>query len=164
MRNREQRHARSLFVKRSLTPANRQHGKKINLSPTRDMVRRERPGDVDGSTEDIDLSIVYYSADDDSAALALLSNASVQLITTSVGASNLPEVGALLARAIHERRLDRRGMVQILACENLRNNSVCLRRHVEGRLLLEDRAYFEDSVIFLNTVVDRVCARVVATQ
>lgn len=113
------------------------------------------------SPRTINANFHYYQSFDHSQAVNLLAEPSVLLITTSVTADGLRDIAPLLARALEIRKANNAGPVCVIACENLRQNSQRLRNYVQTHVAPETGdTYFRDSMIFCDTVVDRVCAEV----
>jgi mannitol-1-phosphate/altronate dehydrogenase len=111
--------------------------------------------------KDINLPFRYYQDHTDDEAIQLVASPEVNLLTTSVKPDGLRNVAPLIARGIERRRQTDSGILCIFACENLTLNSEKLRDCVAVHLADETRrGFFERAVVFCNTIVDRVCARI----
>ncbi len=83
--------------------------------------------------------------------------ASADLAATAVGARVLPHIAPLIADGLRQRR--RAGCLKplnIIVCENLKNAAQQLREMVFGHLDAENRAWAEDHVGFVDTVIGRM--------
>src|SRR3989442_8453916 len=119
----------------------------------------------DGDSEKAQLrspAFYYFEHESDEHALGLLAAPSVVLVTTSVRPDGLRAVAPLIARALDLRRQQGCGPICVLACENLRLNSMELRQYVEAQSADESfKSYVNSYVVFCNTIVDRVCGDIV---
>lgn len=145
----------------------------LNRQSTREhheVLRRDEKYDVvfDGNSakrQTISAQLHYYDGDSDCAAVALLGDPAVRLITTSVKKENLPQIARLLLRGLEKRA--KNGSISplcILACENFQHNSAKLRQQVEMQMGKKDhykrnKDLFKE-VFFCNTLVDRICATI----
>lgn len=79
------------------------------------------------------------------------------LITTAVGPNVLPIIAPNIAKGLQQRaKLQPDTPLNIIACENLIDNSKILRQHVLQHLPAEHQAYVEKWVGFPCCVVDKV--------
>jgi len=105
--------------------------------------------------------IRWYESNDDPQISTLLASPSVTLVTTSVRKENLREASSLIAHAIEKRVANNvAGHLCVIACENLPQNSTELCKVVTAQLTPQARTYSRGHVLFCNTLVDRVCAKV----
>ncbi|MEO1771647.1 mannitol-1-phosphate 5-dehydrogenase [Candidatus Enterococcus ferrettii] len=77
------------------------------------------------------------------------------LITTSVGASNLARIAPLLAQALTKRFKEQQQPINILANENIINASSLLKKAVEEQLDESGQALFDHYAFFVDTAIDR---------
>ena len=79
------------------------------------------------------------------------------IVTTAVGPNVLRIVAPVIAKGIQRRaELDLDTPLNIIACENLIDNSRILQNHVHDHLSTEDQVYAEQHVGFPRCVIDRV--------
>lgn len=79
------------------------------------------------------------------------------LITTSVGVSNLTDIAAEIALGIHLRlQLHNTKPLHVIACENATNNSMKLKKYILEHLPKSLHDKVVSLVAFPNTVVDRI--------
>jgi mannitol-1-phosphate 5-dehydrogenase len=80
-----------------------------------------------------------------------------EIITTAVGPDVLPVIAAAIAAGLKQRAaVNPDTCLNIIACENLINNSQILKEHVLSRLPAEYHRYVESKIGFPNCVIDRV--------
>ncbi len=83
--------------------------------------------------------------------------ATTNLITTAIGAANLPSIAPKIALGIRLRKLiNNTEPLHIIACENLINNSTKLKKSVYQHLPKDLHDYTSRFVAFPNTAVDRI--------
>ena len=79
------------------------------------------------------------------------------LVTTAVGPNVLPVVAPVIARGLRQRAdLNPAAPLNIIACENLIDNSKILREYVYSHLPAGDRAYVDNHIGFPRCVIDQV--------
>ncbi|TBU36416.1 mannitol-1-phosphate 5-dehydrogenase [Dichomitus squalens] len=83
-------------------------------------------------------------------------DSTVDLVTTAVGPTILEKIAATIAKGLHARREAKGGPLNIIACENMVNQTSLLRDHVFSNLPEEDKAWVEENVGFANCSVDRI--------
>ncbi|KAI0712540.1 mannitol dehydrogenase domain-containing protein [Earliella scabrosa] len=83
-------------------------------------------------------------------------NPAVDLVTTAVGPTVLEKIAATIAKGLHARREANTGPMNIIACENMINQTTLLRNYVFDHLSDEDKAWVEEIVGFANCSVDRI--------
>ncbi|MGX7204661.1 mannitol dehydrogenase family protein [Enterococcus pingfangensis] len=76
------------------------------------------------------------------------------ILTTSVGASNLVKIAPTLAKGL-KKRFDQKRSINILANENIINASDNLKAAVYALLSEEEAAVFDQFAYFVNTAIDR---------
>lgn len=76
------------------------------------------------------------------------------ILTTSVGASNLVKIAPTLAKGL-KKRFDQKRSINILANENIINASDNLKAAVYALLSAEEAAVFDQFAYFVNTAIDR---------
>lgn len=83
--------------------------------------------------------------------------ASSDIVTTAIGPNILPFIAELIAKGIHQRRLDgNQTPLDVIACENMIGGSQFLFGKVKDYLDAEDQAYVAELVGFPNAAVDRI--------
>ncbi|CDO68268.1 hypothetical protein BN946_scf184842.g31 [Trametes cinnabarina] len=80
----------------------------------------------------------------------------VDLVTTAVGPNVLDKIAVTIAQGLQARRKTDAGPLNIIACENMINQTTTLRNHVFEHLTDEDKAWVEENVGFANCSVDRI--------
>ncbi|KAH9851534.1 mannitol dehydrogenase domain-containing protein [Lenzites betulinus] len=80
----------------------------------------------------------------------------VDLVTTAVGPAILEKIAGTIARGLHARRKANAGPLNIIACENMINQTTTLRKHVFASLADEDKTWVSEQVGFANCSVDRI--------
>lgn len=83
-------------------------------------------------------------------------NPSVDLVTTAVGPTILEKIAATIAKGLSARSKANAGSMNLIACENMVNQTTLLRNHIFGHLSDEDKAWAEENVGFANCSVDRI--------
>ncbi|KAI0662257.1 mannitol dehydrogenase domain-containing protein [Cubamyces menziesii] len=100
-----------------------------------------------------DVSGVVSTSDDIVRAFA---DPAVDLVTTAVGPTVLEKIAVTIAQGLHARREADAGALNIIACENMINQTSTLREHVFQNLTDEDKAWVEEHIGFANCSVDRI--------
>ncbi|KAI0328859.1 mannitol dehydrogenase domain-containing protein [Cubamyces sp. BRFM 1775] len=100
-----------------------------------------------------DVSGVVSTSDDIVRAFA---DPAVDLVTTAVGPTVLEKIAVTIAQGLRARREVDAGALNIIACENMINQTSTLREHVFQNLAEEDKAWVEEHVGFANCSVDRI--------
>ncbi|KAK7466362.1 hypothetical protein VKT23_005089 [Stygiomarasmius scandens] len=80
----------------------------------------------------------------------------VSIITTAVGASVLPKLAKPFAQIVKTRMADKRGPINIVACENLQHATDLLKKEIEKELNDEERSYMDENIGFAVCAVDRI--------
>jgi mannitol-1-phosphate 5-dehydrogenase len=92
---------------------------------------------------------------DEAAVVEVIGQATV--ITTAVGPGILPIIAPVIAKGLERRaQLDLVASLNVIACENLIDNSKILQGHVLSHLASDYRPYVQDHVGFPRCVVDMV--------
>ncbi|MCP3032075.1 mannitol-1-phosphate 5-dehydrogenase [Halobacillus sp. A1] len=78
------------------------------------------------------------------------------LVTTAVGPHILPMVAPLIAKGLEKRIDSEKGLINVIACENMIGGSSVLRDHVYKNLSIEKKSDFDRSVGFPDAAVDRI--------
>jgi len=111
--------------------------------------------DAAGQKEVTIENVSAISAKDEAAVIEAITEADI--ITTAVGPDVLPIIARAVAKGLQQRAGENPDTaLNIIACENLINNSNILRGHVISHLSKEHQAYVEKNVGFPNCVIDRV--------
>ncbi|OAB28332.1 mannitol-1-phosphate 5-dehydrogenase [Paenibacillus macquariensis subsp. defensor] len=82
--------------------------------------------------------------------------AEADFVTTAVGPNVLKIIASTIAKGIEARREARRGILNIIACENMVGGSKHLEEQVYSHLSEEGKSYAKDNVGFANCSVDRI--------
>ena len=80
----------------------------------------------------------------------------VDLITTAVGPTILEKVAVTIAKGLQARRKAGGAPLNVIACENIINQTTLLREHVFKTLSDEDKAWVDEKVGFADCSVDRI--------
>lgn len=100
-----------------------------------------------------DVSGVVSTSDD---VLRTFADPAVDLVTTAVGPAILEKIAPTIARGLHARREADAGPLNIIACENMVNQTSTLRKHVFAALADDDKSWVGENVGFANCSVDRI--------
>lgn len=101
-----------------------------------------------------DVSAVLSTSED---IIREFADSAVDLVTTAVGPQILEKVAVTIAQGLAVRRKANAGPLNIIACENLVNQTTLLRDHVFKNLQSdEDKSWVDESVGFANCSVDRI--------
>ncbi|KAI9061341.1 mannitol dehydrogenase domain-containing protein [Trametes sanguinea] len=100
-----------------------------------------------------DVSGVVSTSDD---IVQVFADPAVDLVTTAVGPQILEKIAVTIAQGLHARREADAGPLNVIACENMINQTTTLRNHVFEHLTDEDKAWVEENVGFANCSVDRI--------
>jgi mannitol-1-phosphate 5-dehydrogenase len=79
-----------------------------------------------------------------------------RLITTAVGPSILEKVAPVIARGLKERRAANAGPLNVIACENMIDQTETLGKYVQSHLSDEENAWLAKNIGFANCSVDRI--------
>ena len=82
--------------------------------------------------------------------------AECDIAATAVGVRALPHVVPHIARGVEARAAAHAGPVHVIVCENMKNAGATVQAMVREALSAETRAYFEQSVGFVDTVIGRM--------
>lgn len=82
--------------------------------------------------------------------------AEADIVTTAVGPNVLKIIASTIAKGIEARREAGRGVLNIIACENMVGGSKHLEEQVYTHLSEAGKAYAEENVGFANCSVDRI--------
>src|SRR5699024_2954688 len=83
--------------------------------------------------------------------------ATSDIVTTAIGPNILPFIAELIAKGIHQRRLDKNQTpLDVIACENMIGGSQFLFGKVKDYLDIEDLAFVDQYIGFPNAAVDRI--------
>ncbi|KAI0632449.1 mannitol dehydrogenase domain-containing protein [Trametes polyzona] len=88
--------------------------------------------------------------------LRAFADPAVDLVTTAVGPAILEKIAETIAQGLHARHEANAGPLNIIACENMVNQTTTLRKHVFAALAEEDKHWVEENVGFANCSVDRI--------
>ncbi|KAI8978811.1 mannitol dehydrogenase domain-containing protein [Trametes punicea] len=124
---------------------------KLNEQESYDVLILDEDSEERASVSDV--SGVVSTSDDIVRAFA---DPAVDLVTTAVGPSVLEKIADTIARGLHARREADAGPLNVIACENIINQTAKLRNHVFEHLGDEDKAWVEENVGFANCSVDRI--------
>ncbi|TFK81837.1 mannitol-1-phosphate 5-dehydrogenase [Polyporus arcularius HHB13444] len=80
----------------------------------------------------------------------------LDIVTTAVGPSILEKIGQTIAQGLHARREAKQGPLNIIACENMINQTSTLRNYVFDHLSDDDKQWVKENVGFANCSVDRI--------
>ncbi|KAM5538686.1 hypothetical protein V8D89_007715 [Ganoderma adspersum] len=80
----------------------------------------------------------------------------VDLVTTAVGPTILEKVAGTIAKGLQARREAGGGPLNVIACENVINQTTLLREYVFKTLSDEDKAWVDENVGFADCSVDRI--------
>ncbi|RPD62752.1 mannitol-1-phosphate 5-dehydrogenase [Lentinus tigrinus ALCF2SS1-7] len=100
-----------------------------------------------------DVSGVVSTSDD---IIKSFADPELDIITTAVGPAILEKIAVTIAKGLHARREAKQGSLNIIACENMINQTTALRKHVFDHLSDDDKAWVEENVGFANCSVDRI--------
>ncbi|MFC3802547.1 mannitol-1-phosphate 5-dehydrogenase [Cohnella sp. GCM10012308] len=78
------------------------------------------------------------------------------ILTTAVGAASLPAIAATIAAGLELRLATHSHPLYIIACENAVRGSTQLKKHIYEKLSAEGRARADRSVIFPDSMIDRI--------
>ncbi len=109
-----------------------------------------------GGRQDLSIGPVQaLSGNEDSAAVveALME---ARIGATAVGANALKYIVGNLAEGLRQRALAGKAPINFMVCENLHNAAAHLRALVARQINEEARAYLQDSVGFVDTVIGRM--------
>lgn len=76
------------------------------------------------------------------------------ILTTSVGATNLEKIAPVIARGL-SKRFEQKNSINILANENIINASDILKKAVYSLVSPEEKIIFDQFAYFVNTAIDR---------
>ncbi len=111
--------------------------------------------DADGQKEVAVENVSAISAKDEANVVTAITQADI--ITTAVGPDVLPIIARAVAKGLQQRAETNPSLsLNIIACENLINNSQILKKHVLHHLPTKYHAYVENKIGFPNCVIDRV--------
>jgi mannitol-1-phosphate 5-dehydrogenase len=79
-----------------------------------------------------------------------------RLITTAVGPTILEKIAPVIAKGLKERRLANAGPLNVIACENMVNQTETLKTYVQSHLSDEENAWLSEHIGFANCSVDRI--------
>src|SRR5699024_8764058 len=83
--------------------------------------------------------------------------ATSDIVTTAIGPNILPFIAELIAKGIHQRRLDKNQTpLDVIACENMIGGSQFLFGKVKDYLDIEDLAFVDQYIGFPKAAVDRI--------
>jgi mannitol-1-phosphate/altronate dehydrogenase len=88
--------------------------------------------------------------------ISQFSDPNVRIVTTSVGASVLKSIAPLIAEGLQARRKAGAGALNIIACENMIQQTTQLSHYVSAHLSLEDKSWVDEHIGFANCSVDRI--------
>lgn len=100
-----------------------------------------------------DVSGVVSTSDD---VLRAFADPAVDIVTTAVGPAILEKIAPTIARGLHTRREAEAGPLNIIACENMVNQTSTLRKHIIAALADNDKSWVKENVGFANCSVDRI--------
>ncbi|KZT25465.1 mannitol-1-phosphate 5-dehydrogenase [Neolentinus lepideus HHB14362 ss-1] len=80
----------------------------------------------------------------------------VQIVTTAVGPPVLEKIAPAIAKGLQGRRSTSGGVLNVIACENMVNQTKTLKDLVTRHLESEDRAWAEEHVGWADCSVDRI--------
>ncbi|KAL7280166.1 hypothetical protein ACG7TL_006585 [Trametes sanguinea] len=100
-----------------------------------------------------DVSGVVSTSDD---IVQVFADPAVDLVTTAVGPQILEKIAVTIAQGLHARREADAGPLNIIACENMINQTTTLRNHVYEHLADDDKEWVEENIGFANCSVDRI--------
>ncbi len=80
----------------------------------------------------------------------------VDLVTTAVGPTILEKIAVTIANGLRARRKANGAPLNIIACENVINQTTLLREHVFKTLSDEDKAWVDENIGFADCAVDRI--------
>lgn len=100
-----------------------------------------------------------HSASDEAAALI----AQADLVTTAVGPQILDKIAGTIAKGLIKRRQQgNEAPLNIIACENMVRGTSQLKQHVFNALPVQEQAWVEQHVGFVDSAVDRIVPPAVA--
>jgi mannitol-1-phosphate 5-dehydrogenase len=79
-----------------------------------------------------------------------------RLITTAVGPNNLEKIAPVIAKALKKRRGANAGPLNVIACENMVDQTETLGKYVQSHLSDEENAWLAKNIGFANCSVDRI--------
>ena len=100
-----------------------------------------------------DVSGVVSTSDD---IIKAFTDPELDIITTAVGPAILEKIAVTIAKGLHARREAQQGPINVIACENMINQTTTLRKHVFDHLSDDDKQWVEENVGFANCSVDRI--------
>ncbi|KAI0771168.1 mannitol dehydrogenase domain-containing protein [Trametes elegans] len=101
-----------------------------------------------------DVSGVVATSED---VLHAFADPATDLVTTAVGPTVLEKIAGTIANGLHARRAADAGPINVIACENMVNQTSTLKNHVLAQLPdEEDKAWVAENVGFANCSVDRI--------
>ncbi|MBA4493051.1 mannitol-1-phosphate 5-dehydrogenase [Paenactinomyces guangxiensis] len=80
----------------------------------------------------------------------------VDIITTSVGVVNLPNIARVLAEGLLDRIAQNRKKIDVIANENAINASLTLKKEIEQIISVEEMTQINSHVGFPNSAIDRL--------
>jgi mannitol-1-phosphate 5-dehydrogenase len=88
--------------------------------------------------------------------LHFIANPHTQLITTAVGPNILEKIAPVIAKGLKERREANAGPLNVIACENMVDQTLTLGKYVQSHLSDEENAWLAKNIGFANCSVDRI--------
>jgi mannitol-1-phosphate 5-dehydrogenase len=85
-----------------------------------------------------------------------IANPLTRLITTAVGPDILEKIAPAIAKGLKERRAGNAGALNVIACENMIDQTKTLGKYVQSYLSDEENAWLANNVGFANCSVDRI--------
>ena len=85
-----------------------------------------------------------------------IANPLTRLITTAVGPDILEKIAPAIAKGLKERRAGNAGALNVIACENMIDQTKTLGKYVQSYLSNEENAWLANNVGFANCSVDRI--------
>ncbi|KAI0700009.1 mannitol-1-phosphate 5-dehydrogenase [Cerioporus squamosus] len=100
-----------------------------------------------------DVSGVICTSDD---IIKEFASPELDIVTTAVGPAILGKIAQTIAKGLYARREAKQGPINIIACENMINQTTTLRNHVFEHLSDDDKQWVKENVGFANCSVDRI--------
>ncbi|KAI0051473.1 mannitol-1-phosphate 5-dehydrogenase [Auriscalpium vulgare] len=100
--------------------------------------------------------ITDFSAVDSHNVIAELADPNVRIVTTAVGPPILEKLAPTLAKGLQARRSAGGGPLNVIACENMVNQTQTLAKHVHTHLSPADIEWLNQHIGFANCSVDRI--------
>ncbi|KAI0246768.1 mannitol-1-phosphate 5-dehydrogenase [Lactifluus subvellereus] len=85
-----------------------------------------------------------------------IANPLTRLITTAVGPNILERIAPAIANGLKERRARNAGALNVIACENMVDQTETLGKFVQSYLSDEENAWLANNIGFANCSVDRI--------